>query len=476
MNMLEALRNLGERAGIDGTAIQRMNQLEILRAAAALPDAPGGSDPSNVVWVDQHATGGTGTEGDPWTGWDTAITWAARTEYRFKRGWFQYATSPNFCLTGLALIGEQGATLKYTGTGKAVDFSAPDNEWVFLNRMENFRVQGHANADYGLWLVGLRSAVFRNIEIRDFKENGLTTKSCVANEFSNIYIPHDATHKPKNGVVLDARPSQQTTVCIFTNLIVEGATQKGIHCKNSFWNLWLGGAAENLAGKGLVIDPNGAGVNNDGNLFVGYDFELNNQVVEGANVELNGSKNHFESCHCTGLFHMMSGKAHNLKGGSYQDITLNSGVTAPFLQSLFFTGTFTNNANGAILLAVIAESLTGQPIVGSLPAHSRSVFHPDISAGLLPTNCALGNIARFYAFENFTLSNPTNPGNKQEMMWMIGQGGAGGWTITLDSKFLVGPHTITLSVTPGVFDLLWAIYDAPTDKWLITDFKKGYAV
>lgn len=438
------------------------------------------ADPSNVVWVDSAATGGAGTEGNPWTGWDTAITWTAWTEYRFPKGYYSYATSPNFCLEGLALVGEQGAVLKYTGTDKAVNFSAADDTWVFYNRMENLRVQGHANADYGLWLVGLRSATFRNVKIFDFKEASLTTKSCVANVFDNIYIPHDATTKPKNGVVLDARPNQQTTVCNFINLIVEGASEKGIWIKNSFWNNFYGGAAENLHGQGLVITSNttvpsyGGATNNDGNMFLGFDFELNNQTVGGANVEVRGYNNQFYGCNATGLFHLIEGKSHVVKGGGLANVTIDNGVGFTEFSQLIFRGTFTDNGNSTFSFGAVDENATGSATIGSLPVHVRTVNHVDGSGPNLNTNCNLGNVFRTVLFGNVTLTNPTNPKPNQEILWKIQQGGAGSFTLALDTKWRAGPHTVTLSTDPGKFDYIWAQYDSTEDEWHIIDFKKGY--
>lgn len=432
------------------------------------------ADPSNVVWVDQAATGGAGTEGNPWTGWDTAITWTANVEYRFPRGYYGYATSPNFCKTGIALVGEAGTVLKYTGTDKAVNFSAADDEWVFCCRMENFQVQGHANADYGLWLVGLREADFRNIKILDFKEASMTLKSCVANNFYNIYVPHDATVKPKNGIVLDARPSQQTTVSNFFNLVVEGATEKGIYLKNSFWNNFYGGASENLAGKGMVIDANSGSVLNDGNLFTGFDFEANNQVVAGDNVEVRGNSNLFINCNCTGSFRIYPGKRHGVMGGGFADITIDSGVTSAFLKSVELTGTLTDGGFATRKEGVITAASAGLPIVEQMPPYNPTGYNPALSAGAYATNCQYGNFFYFVASDNFTLSNPTNAVNGMRVTWRIQQDGTGNRLITLGSKFDPGPFTITLSTTALKYDYIEAIYNSAADQWDIVNFQKGF--
>jgi hypothetical protein len=98
----------------------------------------------SVVDVASQATAGDGTEADPWTGWDTAIAWAARTEYRFRTGWFAYASSPNFLKEDIAIIGEAGTYLKHTGTGDAfkMESPSPGSIWVHRVRVENLTIIG----------------------------------------------------------------------------------------------------------------------------------------------------------------------------------------------------------------------------------------------------------------------------------------------------------------------------------------------
>jgi hypothetical protein len=47
---------------------------------------------ATVVDVKQYVTGGSGTITNPYTGWDTAITWTAGTTYQFAPGFYQFNT------------------------------------------------------------------------------------------------------------------------------------------------------------------------------------------------------------------------------------------------------------------------------------------------------------------------------------------------------------------------------------------------
>lgn len=106
-----------------------------------------------VVGVDvaSYATGGAGTEASPWTGWDTAITWSEFTRYRFRSGYYSYATSPNFLQSGIELVGEPGTYLVHTGTGNGFVMDAgASSVWIQNVRVENICVLGKVRDITGL--------------------------------------------------------------------------------------------------------------------------------------------------------------------------------------------------------------------------------------------------------------------------------------------------------------------------------------
>jgi hypothetical protein len=87
----------------------------------------------NFVDVANYATAGAGTSGSPWTGWDTAITWASFTTYRFRTGYYAFAASPSWLQPGIRLIGEAGVYLQHTGSGNAFVMDAgatPGSAWI----------------------------------------------------------------------------------------------------------------------------------------------------------------------------------------------------------------------------------------------------------------------------------------------------------------------------------------------------------
>jgi hypothetical protein len=98
------------------------------------------------------------------------------------------------------------------------------------------------------------------------------------------------------------------------------------------------------------------------------------------------------------------------------------------------------------------------------------------SGSTVATNAALGDYFTLTAAESFTLSNPTNPANKQRCVWEILQDGTGSRVMTLGSAFRLGADlpTITLTTTANKRDYMGAIYDSVAAKWDVVFFMKGY--
>ena len=100
--------------------------------------------PVNVL---DYISGGTGTSGDPYVGWDTATPWAANTEYVFPAGTFQYSATLSLPYAGIYLHGVGlGTVLKFTGTGNCVSFDNAGNSPI----IEVFLINGNANATNGI--------------------------------------------------------------------------------------------------------------------------------------------------------------------------------------------------------------------------------------------------------------------------------------------------------------------------------------
>lgn len=88
------------------------------------------------------------------------------------------------------------------------------------------------------------------------------------------------------------------------------------------------------------------------------------------------------------------------------------------------------------------------------------------------------NADRFFinADANFTLANPANPTNGQQIVVEILQDATGSRTITLGTAFGLGTDitAVTLTTTANKRDFLTFIYNAAAAKWFVVGFIKGY--
>jgi len=82
----------------------------------------------HVLLVHCHATSGSGTDSNPWVGWDTAIDWTqSNVVYTFVNGTYEWATPITVSGGHVAFVGQGPAStiLRYTGhTLTALTFSA----------------------------------------------------------------------------------------------------------------------------------------------------------------------------------------------------------------------------------------------------------------------------------------------------------------------------------------------------------------
>lgn len=112
--------------------------------------------------------------------------------------------------------------------------------------------------------------------------------------------------------------------------------------------------------------------------------------------------------------------------------------------------------------------------------YDQSAFLPTNRVALadgatIAVNAMLAN--HFYCTlgGNRTLDNPSNARDGQRLIFELIQDGTGNRTITMGSKFVAGPWTITLTTTADKRDFIECIYSSLTDKFYIVNFQKGYS-
>lgn len=262
------------------------------------------------VEVKRFVTGGAGTEADPWTGWDTAISWAAATQYDFEDGVYAYATSPNFARNFLSLRGRKNTVLKHTGTGNALLVDAGTATTAVVVGLDiSVKVQGNLNSANGLFMRGVAQSKV-DIDFDNIPGICVQEVSCILNECKYTSSP---TNRNRS-----VQP---------TSLLITGRRGTGIGCAGNKYTL----VAENCTGDGinLLFCRNSviSGVSQFNNIGLRVTFNSEQltfvNFVAGnnssADVIAAGPYHKFDNCRVTGTF-SLHGDHNTVIGGVFDHI------------------------------------------------------------------------------------------------------------------------------------------------------------
>lgn len=221
--------------------------------------------------VSRWVTGGDGSAGSPWTGWDTALAWQPDTSYIFPAGTYSYATAPNWAHNNARYLALGEVVLKHTGSGVAVKFDgAPTSTTCDATNCKNaivfegFTVDGNAATTDGVYVRGVHHSTFRNIRVKNAASAGFRCEWCVVDLIENLRVSVNEgnfTTKPQYGIFLDKHAccsGSNSTQNTFINPIIEGlngGTGDGLNCKQGDTNTVLGGTFEGNT-NGLILQQN----------------------------------------------------------------------------------------------------------------------------------------------------------------------------------------------------------------------------
>ena len=256
--------------------------MPILQDAGMNP-AGGGGGGADVVpdWVDvsAFATSGSGTQGDPWVGWDTFITWSGDHPYYFRSGYFAAGANPAWSdVTGLSLIGDSSVktVLVFTGgAGKAWQFTNS----VYLTRrnlrIENLQFQGNAAGTTTdvLYFLDCHNGKISNVKTMNGTDNGLHFEGGVTNHienFSHSVLEIGVVTYAQHGISIDSGSSNfPMTDSVFVNTNIDGTLDTGLQLNAATYCTFLGGVVENCI-KGIYF---GGSQTSFANQFIGMDVE-----------------------------------------------------------------------------------------------------------------------------------------------------------------------------------------------------------
>jgi hypothetical protein len=273
--------------------------------------------PVNVI---DYISGGSGTDADPYVGWDTAITWAEYTEYYFPKGVFQHSVSLSLAYPGIVLRGSgSGTVLKFTGTSVCVRFDRSGLSGVNGIIMENFLIKGNPNATYGIFLTNCHRTTFRNITVVDVTQFGFDINFSVLGLIENFQCSVNislAAFLPSIGLRIDASgpyAATYSTCQLIVNPVIEGISGVGILFDKCIFSKILNGTSE-ANGIGVqttinsgsnVIDAIDCEANSVNDFVIGgFENTLRNAISGSAittPVYISGTRTLIDGGHATGV-------------------------------------------------------------------------------------------------------------------------------------------------------------------------------
>lgn len=292
-----------------------------------------------IVTVNDFVTGGDGTNANPWTGWDTGITWTGHTQYDFINGYYSYINSPNFALDHLCLNGKAGTILRHTGIGTALLIDAGVDTAVIKRHVRmRLRLEGNINTTAGAYLRGCVHSEF-DIDFHDVKGVCFTDVGSVGNRFKlrHTALTSGMTHQPATLLTVDRRGVGGESSANDYDLIAENCSSYGVILNHCLTSIFRGFSEANA--NGLFIGA-GSSYNN----FQSFDLEVNT----GGDIDCYGTYNGFNGTLATKAV-IFYGAGNTINGGTFNGIRVD-GARNKFDGVLYANGggTFVNNATSII--------------------------------------------------------------------------------------------------------------------------------
>lgn len=305
--------------------------------------------PINVI---DYISGGTGTDADPYVGWDTATPWAEDAEYVFPTGVFEYDTTLDLAYSKIYVHGVgRGTVLRFTGTGNCISF---DGGIAGINspHIEGFLIEGNASATNGIYTNNATYGICKNIIVKDVSLAGFRTLFGVYWHIEDFFMGDNfgaQTTYPAVGIYLgDSGSSETVTAYTIINANIANCVNSGIDINNGWMNTIIGGAVEANGDQGLYL-----GTNSHDNVINGLYVEANgtNNIVMTGNGDqligvwcIDGSNTPLEIGSAT--------SSNRIIGGVYGDVNVLAGATRNTFVGVRIAGTWTDNGTGTVVDSV----------------------------------------------------------------------------------------------------------------------------
>jgi hypothetical protein len=353
--------------------------------------------PVNVL---DYISGGTGTSGDPYVGWDTATPWAANTEFVFPSGTFQYSTTLNLAYSKIYVHGVgRGTILKFTGTGNCVSFDG-GGSGINSPHIEGFLITGNASATNGIYTDNATYGICKNIVVQNVSVAGFRSIFGVYWHIEDFFMGNNfgaQTTFAAAGIYLGSSGGAQTvTAYTIVNANIADCVNSGIDINNGWGNTIIGGAVEANGDQGLYLGANA------------HDNLVNNLYIEGNSTKaayIQGTGNNLIGLWCYDggnppIVFSGSTSSNHVFGGIFGAITIDSGALRNEFTNTRLGGTWTDNGTGTVVNSVYSLALSAYIHPTFVSSWTNNVSFPyetftssgaDITSAINTTGSGIGN-------------------------------------------------------------------------------------
>ena len=249
----------------------------------------------SVFKVSNYATGGDGTSGNPWTGWDTHCPWAAYTSFDFTPNeYFAYSNTLELPYKFIT-VNFNDAHLIFSPTtdkvGIEINGGSTGTNFIDHVTLKDLDFTGNSHTTDVIWTQLMERSTINRVTAKNFTGYVLRGFWLVGGYFPDIHVStleQSMTVTPAGGIFLGQRgPGEYSTTCVIVRPVVEGTTGWGINLDYAKNCSVISGTVENGSGGGVLI-----GTNSQYNTIIGMDNEVNG----GYDFSILGSRNTLQDC------------------------------------------------------------------------------------------------------------------------------------------------------------------------------------
>jgi hypothetical protein len=271
---------------------------------------------------------------------DAAI--AASKTLVFPQGTYKISATLELGYARLHVRGEErvviqadftsGPIVSVANSGIAYQFSL--RNVVLLGKYSGSAAVG---TEVGLKTQNVVHAVYENIRVRNVTDKAFDVTGDVFSVYNNLVSDRQNDGRndeaaPQYDLYIDgSEMASSTSACQFNNCILECGTVAGVYIAKGTNNIFKGGGAEGLSGKGVIVSADA-----HRNQFDQFYCEYN----AGGDFDISGTSNVFVNCEAYDLtrtntsFHVRSGAARNViekcgavtDAGAYTIVQIDAGA------------------------------------------------------------------------------------------------------------------------------------------------------